>query len=80
MNNSDAAPAVPRFDALMVPALKALKAMGGSATNQELLDKVIELEEFPIIRHSPDDIQLRGNRTTIPTPRERHPFRSHPMA
>ena len=46
MNGDDAAPAVPRFDALMIPALKALKAMGGSSANQELLDKVIELEEY----------------------------------
>ncbi len=33
-----------------------------------------------INRQSPDDIQNRGNRTTVPPPRERHPFRSHPMA
>ncbi len=31
-------------------------------------------------RHSPDDIQIRGNRTTVPPPRERYPFLSHPMA
>ena len=31
-------------------------------------------------RHSPDDIQNHGNRTTVPPPRERHSFRSHPMA
>ena len=46
MNDDDAAPAVPTFDALMIPTLKALMAMGGSASNQELLDKVIELEGF----------------------------------
>ena len=33
-----------------------------------------------IIRHFPDDIQVRGNRTTGPPPRKLHPFRSHPMA
>ncbi len=33
--------AVPTFDALIIPGLKALKAMGGSASNRELLDKVI---------------------------------------
>ena len=43
MNDDAATPAVPTFDALMIPALKALKAMGGSASNQELLDKVIAL-------------------------------------
>lgn len=35
---------VPTFDRLMWPCLKALKAMGGSASNDELLAKVIELE------------------------------------
>ncbi len=46
--NDSALPAVPTFDALMIPALKALKAMGGSASNnKELLDKVIELEAYP---------------------------------
>ena len=38
---------VPTYDKLMWPALKAIKALGGSATNDELLDKVIELEHFP---------------------------------
>jgi restriction system protein len=38
---------VPAYDELMWPALKALKAMGGSASNEELLTKVIELEKFP---------------------------------
>lgn len=37
---------VPTFDELMWPALKALKAMGGSASNDELLAKVIELENI----------------------------------
>lgn len=38
---------VPTYDKLMWPSLRALKAMGGSATNEELLNKVIELENFP---------------------------------
>lgn len=38
---------VPSFDELMWPALQALKAMGGSATNEELLQKVIELGGYP---------------------------------
>jgi len=33
-----------------------------------------------LIRHSPDDIQIRGNRTAAPLPRELYPFRSHPLA
>lgn len=35
---------VPTFDELMWPALKALKAMGGSGSNDELLAKIIEIE------------------------------------
>src|SRR3954471_17506024 len=40
-------PTVPIFDALLWPTLKALRAMGGSASNDELLAKVIELERIP---------------------------------
>jgi restriction system protein len=38
---------VPTFDALMWPTLQALKAMGGSGTNEELLAKVIEVDNIP---------------------------------
>lgn len=38
---------VPTPDKLLWPTLVALKALGGSASNEELLDKVIELEAFP---------------------------------
>jgi len=31
-------------------------------------------------RHSPDDIQIRENRTTVPPPRELYSLCSHPMA
>ena len=37
---------VPAYTELMWPALRALKAMGGSGTNEELLAKVIEVENF----------------------------------
>lgn len=37
---------VPSYDQLMWPTLKALKALGGSASIQELLDKIVELENF----------------------------------
>jgi restriction system protein len=40
-------PRVPTYDELMWPALKALKAMGGSASNEELLAKIIEQENIP---------------------------------
>lgn len=37
----------PTFDELMWPALVAMKALGGSATHEELLEKIIELEKIP---------------------------------
>jgi restriction system protein len=37
----------PTFDELMWPALQALKSMGGSGTNEELLNKIVELERIP---------------------------------
>jgi restriction system protein len=37
---------VPAYHDLMWPAVRALKAMGGSGTNEELLAKVIQLENF----------------------------------
>jgi restriction system protein len=40
------APRVPTYDELMWPALKALKAMGGSVSNEELLAKIIEPEKI----------------------------------
>src|SRR6266852_6401488 len=40
-------PKVPTFDRLMWPALVAMKELGGSATHEELLDKIIELERIP---------------------------------
>ena len=48
VERSNSAPsAVPTFDKLMGPTLRALKAMGGSASNEELLSKIIELEQIP---------------------------------
>jgi restriction system protein len=57
-------PSVPTFDALMWPTLRALQAMGGSATNEELLAKVIEVEAIPMdvqaVQHT-DHRQTRLN-------------------
>jgi len=39
--------AVPTFDKLMWPAVLALKSLGGSATNEELLAKLTELLKLP---------------------------------
>jgi restriction system protein len=56
--------AVPTFDQLMPPTLRALRGLGGSATNEELLQKVIELEAIPdevaSVKHS-DERQTKLN-------------------
>jgi hypothetical protein len=39
-------PVVPTPEELMWPALRALKGLGGSASHQELLEKVVELEKI----------------------------------
>lgn len=43
---SDTSPTVPSYDRMMYPTLQALKALGGSATNEELLSKVIEMMQL----------------------------------
>ncbi len=37
----------PKYSELIWPTLKALIALGGSASNQELVDKIIEIEGYP---------------------------------
>jgi restriction system protein len=38
---------VPTFDQLMHPLLRALQALGGSGSLEEIYDKTVELERFP---------------------------------
>lgn len=38
---------VPKFDKLISPTVRALKALGGSATNDEIHDKIVELMGLP---------------------------------
>jgi restriction system protein len=38
---------LPTFDRLMVPLIRALQALGGSGSIEEIYDKVVELERFP---------------------------------
>jgi restriction system protein len=38
---------VPKYNELIFPVVKALKALGGSGSNEEILDKVSELEKYP---------------------------------
>jgi restriction system protein len=63
-NDVGETPSVPRYNELMWPALQALRAMGGSATNEELLAKVIEIAAIPpavqAIQHT-DHRQSRVN-------------------
>jgi restriction system protein len=40
-------PKAPTYDELMWPALTAMKALGDSATHDELVEKVVELEHIP---------------------------------
>lgn len=54
---------VPKYHELMWPTLKALKALGGSATNLELLDKIIELESIP--GEIQDVLHTDGRRTRL---------------
>lgn len=37
----------PTFDQLMNPLLRALQALGGSGSIEEIYNKVVELERFP---------------------------------
>src|SRR5580704_15818834 len=41
------AKALPTFDKLLNPLIKALRALGGSGSIQEIYDKVVELEGLP---------------------------------
>lgn len=56
--------AVPTFDQLLYPTLKALRTLGGSASNEELLQTVIEMEGVPdsvaSVKHS-DERQTKLN-------------------
>ncbi|MCC9075207.1 restriction endonuclease [Litorilinea aerophila] len=56
---------VPTFDEYMNPILKALHELGGSATNQEIFEKVSEdmglTDELLSIPHNPE----RGNQTEV---------------
>ena len=48
LTETDALSKVPKYHELMFPVLKALKTLGGSGTNEEILDKVCELEKYPV--------------------------------
>lgn len=55
----------PTYETLMNPTLKALKELGGSATIEELYDKVVEIAEIPDeqleVLHNPE----KGGQTEI---------------
>ena len=43
-------PALPTFDRLMNPLFRALEALGGSGSVEEIYDKVVELEALDEVR------------------------------
>ena len=51
----------------------------GQPTYELLFQQLIAKIQPLFNRHSPDDIQIRGNRTTAPSPRELCSHCSHPM-
>ena len=65
---------------------KGLDALRTSDADVQILDVREDWEVTvcalagSINRHSPYTIQIRGNRTTFPPPRELYPLCSHPMA
>jgi restriction system protein len=56
---------VPTYDRLMNPLLRALKALGGSGSIEEIYDKVVELERLPddviTLPHDPE----KSNQTQV---------------
>ena len=56
---------LPTFDQLMNPLLRALNALGGSGSTDEIYDKVVELEHLPdevlAQPHDPD----KSNQTEV---------------
>lgn len=46
-HDTDGLARVPKYNELIYPVVKALKALGGSGSNEEILDKVAELEKYP---------------------------------
>lgn len=51
------------FDELMWPTLVALKALGGSGSNEEIVDKIIEIESVPIEKQN--EMSTSGNMTKL---------------
>jgi restriction system protein len=46
-DDTDVLTKIPKYNELIYPVVKALKALGGSGSNEEILDKVCELEKYP---------------------------------
>ena len=73
-------------EGLSVVLIEASHRIGGRAfTDTESLGFPFDLgchwmNSASLNRHSPYTIQIRGNRTTFPPPRELYPLCSHPMA
>lgn len=59
--NSDTRNKVPPYDKLMMPTIRALKALGGSGTIEEIEEKVVELEGYP-----PEVVECMHNNGRMP--------------
>ena len=53
----------PTFDELMWPTLVAMRALGGSGSNEEIVDKIIEIEKLPAEQQN--ELSTSGNMTKL---------------
>jgi len=49
---------IPTFDEMMWPTLQALKETGGSASNQELLTRAVQIMALPVYGEQEGSLQL----------------------
>ena len=56
---------MPTFDRLMNPLLRALRALGGSGSVEEIYDKVVEMEKLPNEILSELHDQEKSNQTEV---------------
>lgn len=57
---------IPTVESLMNPVLMALRALGGSASTEQIYEKVLEIEHFnEVISSIPHDHKKEGNQTEV---------------
>ncbi len=67
-------------DLITSPAFVVIKAADEFRDKTTAPNQLWQTDFTYLNRHSPYTIQIRGNRTTFPPPRELYPLCSHPMA